>query len=507
MGDVAILMRRGIHLVFLLPALCLPQLLAAAPCNAPAVQKDQRPVTAATFMLPFAPDSLWKLRPVNPVFDDFVIPKSRYVPTVAEGAYSTGVFWSKPDDPGIVVNGADGAGVWDPDALEKRTIRIPRWPAAVRPASGTDGHADVVDPVTGVIHSFWQLKKIDDRWVASQYAWSCLSGRGWGDPAHYFQGARAAGVPSLAGLIRRHELNDGLPAFRHALAMSLTYDGLSPAPAYVYPATSADTGAMQQNTGAIPQGALVMLPPSFDAESIGHPILRKVARTLKLYGAYVVDRNEGTPYAIYVENGAGFDLHGGGWNNAVAADLDRIRAGLRGVVSQAHWQDGTGKTVVPSRPMNVLSMRGPWLSSDGIAIPAFDTWEQAVVFAPTAKRIVLVNKASQGLTPVTWAHVKPGSTMRLIARTSGGGRFRLAVRAASGDLLFDSGPLANAESVDFVWPAEPTQLALEAASGIGGASTVAAELVRVAGPGRNVGPPRYADRPHAQRTDTLWRAR
>ena len=225
-----------------------------------------------TYLRPFAVNSLWNSRPVNPVFGTFVIPTSSYFPAISSGAYSTGVFLAASTDQAMTVVGTGSTatttvGVADPDSGGSRVVTIPRWPADVLPATGTDGHADIVDPITNIIHSFWQLKQVNGQWRAALYSWSKLSGNGWGDPAHYYQGARAVGIPASAGLIRKDELKDGLPTFPHALAMSLTFNALSDGvtnPAYVFPATSADNSA-SANTGAIPQGALLMLPPSFDS--------------------------------------------------------------------------------------------------------------------------------------------------------------------------------------------------------------------------------------------------
>ena len=108
-----------------------------------------------------------------------------------------------------------------------------------------------------------------------------------------------------------------------------------------------------------------MLPAGFDTSTIGNVKLRKVAETLKVYGAYVVDRNFGTPFVIYVENGSNFSLHGNKWDNAVARDLDRIRAALRQVVKTNGWLDGDGKPMEMERRLNLLSMRGAWKLNSG----------------------------------------------------------------------------------------------------------------------------------------------
>jgi hypothetical protein len=432
-----------------------------------------------TYRKPFAATSPWNSRPVAPALGDFVIPKSTYFPGVAGGEWSTGVFLASANDSAVTVSGLPNTkGLWDPDASTFHDVTIPRWPADVAAATASDGHADIVDPMTGIMHSFWQLKKKDGKWVAAQYAWTKLDGRGWGDPAHYFQGSRAAGVPTAGGLIRKHEVNDGDVMYRHALALSLTYNALSPNPTYVFPATSADTNAATTNTGKIPEGALLMLPASYDTQKIVNPALRKVAETLKTYGAYVVDRNFGTPFFIYVENGSGFDLHKGGWDKSVADDLERMRAALRPVASTQGWLDGNGKPVVLQKKMNLLSMRGPWQLQSGSPLASFDTWKQAVIFAASDTQVVQVNYSSRGLHPVSWALPEEGKTYRVKAITTGGAKLRLQVRDPSGTpMYFDSGELTNGETKSFAWPNKNAIVTVYAISAVGVPSTVSGELL------------------------------
>ena len=433
-----------------------------------------------SYQKPFAATSLWNSRPVNPVLGTYEIPKSSYYPTVQGGAWSTGLFLAKTTDGPMTVTGLYGAaGVNDPDTTLSRPVTLPRWPASTLPATGSDGHADIYDPVTGIIHSFWQLKNVNGKWQAALYAWSPAKGTGWGDPAHFYHGSRATGVPATAGLIRAHEINDGQATYKHALAMSLTYNALSAKTPYVYPATSADRDAVQTNTGEIPQGALMMLPANYDTSKIANLALRKVADTLKTYGAYVVDRNIGTPFAIYVENGAPFSLHGGGWNNAVAAELDRMRAGLRQVVSAPNWVDGNGKAVSGTVPtsINALSMRGPWTRSAGTTTPNFDSWAQALVFPASTTATVVSNANSSGLSKVTWGKPVVGSTQKFSVIATGGARLKIQVWSGS-TMKFQSGNLGNGESARFVWPTG-SWIILTATGGVGGPSTVRADLVAV----------------------------
>jgi len=409
----------------------------------------------------FSADAPWNLRPLDAVLGEATIPTSSYFPAVSEGAYSVGVFAAVASDPPMVIKGLPGKpGVWDPDAeAVVPQVSLPHWPAGTLPATGSDGHADIVDPTSGLIHSFWQLRLVDGQWRAAQYAWTRLDGRGWADPAHYFQGARAAGVPASAGLIRKHEVDDGDTQYRHALAMSLAHNGLASQPIYVYPATSADSDAAQANTGAVPMGALLMLPPDFPTQQIASAALRKVAETLKTYGAYVVDRNTGTPFMIYVETGSGYNLHrkpdgSSGWNNQVADALQRIRANLRPVLGAKAWLNGQGQKAERDVPLNLLSMRGPWLRLEGGARPSFDTWRQAVVFPAGAGPSRAASDTRNKLAHATWAVPLPGQNLKLAVQGSAGTSLRLVLKACGTDnVAVDTGVVPVEQAASFAWPA------------------------------------------------------
>jgi hypothetical protein len=468
--------------------------VSATPVATPAAPTDSggstgTPVTTpatGNYLRPYAVNSLWNARPVNPVFGTFEVPKSSYFPTIASGAYSTGVFLAAATDQPMTVVGRGSTatttlGVSDPDNGGSHVVTIPRWPAGVLPAFGSDGHADIVDPVTHTIHSFWQLKQVDGRWTAALYSWSKLDGTGWGDPSHYYQGARAVGIPASAGLIRKQEIKDGLPAYPHALAMSLTFNALAngvSSPAYVFPATSAD-GSASANTGAIPEGALLMLPPSFDSSAIVNPDLKKVVETLKSYGAYVVDRNDGTPFVIYVENDAGFSLMPNGWDNKIASQLDQIRAGLRQVVSAQDYVDANGASAAAAikaqQSMNILSMRGPWYKQSGTAAAAYDSATQRFVFDATTTKTVYSNANNTGMTPVKWALPAAGSNVTFTVSATGGATLRLQV-TTGGVVATDTGALADGQSLRFVWPAS-ARITVIAGSGTSGASSSRADLV------------------------------
>jgi len=445
------------------------------------------PDTFGTFNKPFGAHSPWNSRPVAPMLGTATIPTSLYYPAVQSGAYSSAAFEAKATDDPVVVTGTSASGVWDPDSeVYRPSITIPHWPTGVIPATGSDGHAEIVDVTSGVVHSFSQLKQVDGVWKATQYAWTPLNGRGMGDPSHYFQGARAAGVSTLGGLIRKSEANDGASMFKHALAMSLTFNGLSASPTYVFPSTSSDTNAATANTGQIPMGSLMMLPASFDAQALATPELRKVAETLKTYGAYVVDRNYGTPFVIYVEIGADFKLHRNGWNSTTANELDVIRAALRPLQSAESWMDGNDSPApVTNTALNLLSMRGYWYRSKGTQTGVFDTWKQALVFPATAAPIEQSNTGGRAYAGVKWATPVAGDSYRLSVTATGGARLRTTITdKATNVVLYDSGDMSDTQTADFTWPAAASfKISTYAKSGVAGVeSTVSAQLVKAGAP-------------------------
>lgn len=431
-----------------------------------------------TYNRPFSVNSLWNSRPKQVEFGNFVIPTSTYYPLIGTGPYSTTAFFASPEDTPVTVYPPAGSwGVWDPDSeASLPSVTIPHWPADTVPASGTDGHADIIDVEKGIIHSFWQLRKTGGKWTAAQYAWSRLDGRGWGDGVHYFQGARAAGITSAAGLIRKSEINDGASQYYHALAMSLTYNGLSQYHQYVFPATSGDR-TWKENTGRIPMGALMMLPPSFDVSKISNPDLRKVANTLKTYGAYVIDRNVGTPFYIYVENGSDFTLHRGGWSSSAGSDLHRIREALRQVTYAKDWVNALGEPIKSLAPLNLASMRGPWRPvKQGGAIPSFSSTLQGAVFGATDRQHAAESSSSGSR--VHWAKPVKGKLYEFRVEATNGGKAYLRFWG-NGAEQFHTRELSDGNTYRFHWPAVDGVAILGVVSGIGEKTVVRGLLTEV----------------------------
>lgn len=441
-----------------LPTLIIAAALSGWACaEAPTSGGGSAANSFSSFERPFSARSYWNIRPVGVRLGYFQIPDSSYHPLIGEGPYSSSAFLAQRNDSPMEVFGRDeNKGLWELDGEQFiPSITIPRWPGSTVPATGSDGHADIVDPIDGVIHSFLNLKKDRrGRWTASMYAWTRLDGRGWADPSHYYQGARAAAVPPLAGLIRKHEVHDGKSMYYHALALSLTYNAMSGQTGYIFPATSADA-TWKQNTGKIPEGALLMLPETFDTASIEDPALRKVAETLKVYGAYVVDRNVGTPFYIYVENGAQFNLHKPRWNSAVASGLRRIQNELRQVVAVQSWVDGNGQAFHPRESLNMISMRGPWVKTAGTGTARYDTWSQSLVITGASRRSQFEQRNNRSFNSASWGHMQAGKRYNLRLNATEDAQFELRILAAENNrVLFNSGWMTNGDSKVFQWPTD-----------------------------------------------------
>lgn len=388
-----------------------------------------------TFLKPFRADSLWNSKPINPVLGSYVIPPCfkprgsiyKCFPAIGGGAWSTGIYKTQPTDGPMTVYKVDGyPGILDTDTLEQKAfITLPHWPADATGATGSDGHCDIIDEEAGVIHSFWILKKnAAGQFTARQYSWSPLYGTGFGDAAHYSQGARATGVATCAGMIRKHEVNDGKPLFEHALACSMDYTGLSANPPFIPPATMSD-GDYGYNTGSIPEGALIMLPQGYDTTRLNRwPLAKKVAETLKVYGARVVDRNEFTPYSIYVENGAGWKMSALSWDNDLANELEYIRTQLRQVISE----DGfiAGEEYEPSE--NILSLRGPWNKAGSTVLePLYDTLEQGLRIPACRDKTWYTNTNGTGFRLAAF-QPKAGEFYRLTYSATNNSYFRMVVK-------------------------------------------------------------------------------
>jgi hypothetical protein len=427
--------------------------------------------STGTFEHLFNSQSLWNARPIDPVLGEVAIPQEDNVPYLEQGKYSTKLFRATASDGPVTVQGLnDGAGIWVSDELRTRPVVVPHFPENVVPATGMDGHCEILDETSGIIHSFYQLSfdKKEKVWKAGKYTVSLVRGTGWGSPAHP-DGPRASGTPSNSGILRVHEI--GSAVVPHALAVAAHFNVLKSGPAY--PATLQDRGGSREYSGAFPMGTLFMLPPDFESDKLSWPNARAIARTLKVYGARLIDATSRT-FAFAGEIGGQWSQavdRNNVWQSSWAEDLTRIRDHLRPVISTSGWLDAEGMafTPVPWERMNLLSMRGPWTKQGGPeeSVSGFDTISDLFLFPETQRSIAyektvrLRDDASsnpwfQWMEGCWYINPQPGRQYRVKAAGFGQATGGLEIRSRdSGTTLASVSDLKIGEEAGITWPARP----------------------------------------------------
>ena len=224
--------------------------------------------------------------------------------------------------------------IWEDGAFATRIAvppdaqpSLPAWPEG-------DAHLHVLDPDAGQVTELWHARpRQEGGWEADSLAFNDLRGTGIGT-----EGVRIYGGSGFAGLWRAGEARTGA---WHALALSLPLGAL--APRYVWPATDLRTSRREDMLGPVPVGAHVVLPQDVDLDAFTTPEGRALARTLRDYGAYVVDHARG--FALYAEPGAEGEVEG------MRADIDALRARLRCSTNNLPTQaGGPGPRVQPLAP-------------------------------------------------------------------------------------------------------------------------------------------------------------
>jgi hypothetical protein len=236
------------------------------------------------------------------------------------------------------------------DRQNNRTITW-RIPDTAVTTDGTDRHLNIADPAhSKVLEIFGAKRRTDGNWDAYVAIINDLRGAGVYSTWH---GTRAYGGSSMGGLIRKGELTNGIP---HALAiatgnMALNRNVPATHPAYlgsgkafVWPASSADTGAMYSDIGNLHMGTLLAIPPSVDITKLGITDRRtlNLARALQDYGAYIVDTGGGDWFLgsiFYAELAAQNEAPGG-----PIPDIDKVTMLLRVVANNSSTNVGGGGT-------------------------------------------------------------------------------------------------------------------------------------------------------------------
>jgi hypothetical protein len=141
-----------------------------------------------------------------------------------------------------------------------------------------DRHVIVVDPVNGKVHEFWQARKTDEGWEASNAATfnlktGALRTEGW-------TSADAAGLPIFPAVVRYDEVARGM--VEHAMRFTVRRTRR----AYVLPATHWASPLRGRNLPRM--GERFRLKKDFDISSFP-PHAQAILKGLKTHGMFVAD--------------------------------------------------------------------------------------------------------------------------------------------------------------------------------------------------------------------------
>ena len=161
-----------------------------------------------------------------------------------------------------------------------------------------DDAALIVDVDDHEIYSLTYMEEDGDGWNAHAGAMWDVTGY---DVDHYnnlvnhtvpYWGTDAAGMPSIAGVLRRDEVDSG--EIRHALRFTLDTTTLDNS--QVWPARAYNTG----DTGIIPMGTRFRLKEDVDISGYAEDI-QVILQDLKTYGMIVADADERGAMTISIE--------------------------------------------------------------------------------------------------------------------------------------------------------------------------------------------------------------
>jgi hypothetical protein len=193
------------------------------------------------------------------------------------------------------------------------------------PASGHDSQIIIVNQSTGDEWGFWRLRNSAGRWTAtSGYHYNVYwDGHPPRDSSGTF-GARGAGVPYFAGLVRPWEIRSG--RIDHALAFA--FGGNSwPGASWVFPAAKSD--GRSSNPNSLPEGARLQLDPRMSESELRtagcSPAAIIIARAMQEYGMYVVDQSGSDKIMLEYSGTADWSGLGVTRSTASCIPLNRLR--------------------------------------------------------------------------------------------------------------------------------------------------------------------------------------
>ena len=374
---------------------------AAAAIAAPAILKSRnagaglldggggQAPTFSTFNKPFAANSPWNSKPVNPVTNGVhMFTSSHTSPFPANIPFL--VYEASPTDPPMTLK------VKVPDEFNTRNVTIPHWPAGIKPPGTGDSQIDIYDQTTGVLHDLYGVVLRGGVFTAALYGCCPISGSGFATPSKPNSGSRAAGNATLGGLIRAWEVQavlDGQPnPIKHAICLNMDGRDMIQNQA-MFPAIGEDHGSIgtytANSTNGFGMGALLMLPQNFDMTQFNSPFGLAQGYALRDYGGYIIDTTVNTfspnydndANTIMAKNSAYLGHDGNDW--AV------LRDNISQCISATGWIDGDGNPMKSGNAgfnqllgtgqsanwegTDLLGMRGGWSVSAGSTFGHYDT--------------------------------------------------------------------------------------------------------------------------------------
>ncbi|MFZ1426528.1 MAG: hypothetical protein WAS21_07145 [Geminicoccaceae bacterium] len=180
-------------------------------------------------------------------------------------------------------------------------VRFRAPPNAV-PASAADGHMDIIQPDGRMLECYGAIRLSSGSFVCGRYQLM----EPWRQGDAWMNGLTASMIPMFAGMIRDEEAYRG--KILHALQVRIGPQALTTA--WTAPAAAFDRDAMSNGTpysGSLPLGSRLALPVSVDPDHISgvrSTFGRMIARSMKNYGAIIIDRGGSNGITIGVETGA-----------------------------------------------------------------------------------------------------------------------------------------------------------------------------------------------------------
>lgn len=208
--------------------------------------------------------------------------------------WSTPIYTVTDKDPLVPVYDIEPSHAASPlKALFEKGIRLP---ADLKPATGGDHHACILNLTTGELTGVWLMQN-NGRWEcrAEEYLPNYQKSDGTVDQYQgYANGARASCITLPAGLILHSELEAGV--IPHALLMVVPWLSNK----FVFPARKSDGGDADPN--AYPMGTRLRLPANVVIDPNWSPLVKAMAVAARDYGVVIVDNNGGGGMAFMIED-------------------------------------------------------------------------------------------------------------------------------------------------------------------------------------------------------------